>query len=56
MLSFSSAFKTVLERMVREGVPSAYVFEDDVIFHQDLESVFPMVRVLSAQGGSYGKG
>lgn len=26
-------------------VPSAYIFEEDVVFHQDLDTVLPQVRL-----------
>lgn len=33
----------VWDDMVLNKVPSAYVFEEDVVFHEDLSSLFPVV-------------
>lgn len=32
-------------------VPAAYIFEDDVVFHQDLDTVLPQVRPRAERDG-----
>lgn len=36
--------------MVLNNIASAYVFEDDAIFHDNFDVIFPVVRVVNVFG------
>lgn len=38
----SVTHKRVWDRMIREGLDSAWVFEDDVVFHDDFDTLLPI--------------
>ena len=40
-LGLSVANLGIWRRMVSEGVPSAFIFEDDVLLHDRVETLFP---------------
>ena len=43
-LGLAVALLDIWNRMVQGNIPAAYVFEDDVLFHDQFEILFPMVR------------
>ena len=34
----------VWRRMVHDDIPSAFIFEDDVLLHEDIAALFPKVK------------
>ena len=43
-LGLAVALLDIWNRMVQGNIPAAYVFEDDVLFHDQFEILFPTVR------------
>jgi hypothetical protein len=41
-LGLSLAHLQIWRRMIAERIPRAWVFEDDVVFHQDFSTLFPV--------------
>ena len=42
-IALNEATRKIWRKIVEGNISAAYIFEDDVIFHQDLATVFPLV-------------
>ena len=45
-IGLSMAYLEIWRRMESQYIPSAYVVEDDAVFHDDFNTLFPMVSLI----------